>query len=65
MNANQIINMVVRMVIRKVVRGGVNAGMNAVSNRMGGDKTDGKDVPGAAEANKRTKQSMRMMRKLR
>ncbi len=67
MNANQIINMVVRTVMRRVVRSGVNAGIDAVGNRMARGKADGAkgQGPHVADATKRAKQSMKMVRRLR
>lgn len=65
MNANQIVNMVVRMVMRKLLRSGVDAGVNAVSKRMGQKPgADGKPVK-SGDTQKRAKQTVKMMRRLR
>lgn len=66
MNADRMISMVIRMVMNRLLRGGVNAGINAVGNRMNRDKTPeqtGK-APNSDKAVKRTKQAMRVSRKI-
>ena len=66
MNANQIINMVVRMVMRRVLRSGVNAGMDAVGKRMSKGKAPAETGQplDTAETTKRTKQAMRVTRRM-
>lgn len=60
---NQIINMIVRMVVRRAVTMGIDKGVDVMAKRKGYAEASNEQKAQAAETKKRTKQSLRMMRR--
>ena len=62
---NQIINMIVRMVVRRLINAGINKGVDAMAKRRGGsEELTPAQKQAAAENQKRTKQAIRMTRRI-